>query len=973
MFKLITCFYPKKSRSVISGLVGFLFFLVNLHAVQASHNLAGQITASYQGNNSYEITLTTYTDPAPQGVDRCSATIEIWSTGSVRTLIATLESIPRANGPFVNVDPMECPDVSNPRNGVPIYNTVKRNIYITQFTFPGPGRYELRYYDVARREDVVNMADPGSTAFYVETQIFIPNPIIGKNNTPILLNDPLDEACAGELWSHNPGGFDPDGDSLVYRLRESFQYEPPQNIGPEPVNQYRFPDDANAFNNGPLTMDPQTGLMTWRTPVDFGTYNIAYIVEEYRNGVLLGYVVRDMAIIVTQCDNDPPVIETIQDTCVIAGETLRFEVKSFDPNPEDSLYLSLNTGGFGQNGPFFDTLSNPAEIGGIILDPINGNVIWNGLPVSTENNAVNGSTTIDTIRGEIVWSTACENIRTQEYQIDFFAHDNDSYIANPANVRLTDNKIVRIKVIPPPPTGLQVTKTSRQINLSWDRADCDNVLGYQIYRKVGETPFMQDTICCQQSPLNAGYELLSFVQGRDADSFIDSLNDQTAIFEVEFCYVITAMYGEPSTPNIPLIESCATEQVCVSISNDALLMTNDSVAVTDPASGSIFLSWSAPDTIDPFFPPPYEFKLYRGPHNQEANDEIATLSFGDTTYFDTNIDTESQGYNYRVELIDNLGLTVQISESADEASSIFLQLNPGNQELQVSWKEFVPWFNSEYELYRSEDGGNTFNLLTIVAGTGDTVHTYLDAGLMPDVEYCYFVRSIGSYQGVSDVKFPLINDSQIACSIAQDTFPPCFPEVVVLSDCAALTHTIQISKQADICDDDGLNIDLQFADSRTKVFNSVLTIPYNSFGTDTTIVFDFNFGTGDVPVSSFAGCYAVITSDTIGNTSVLSEEFCVEFCPSLELGNVFSPNGDGINDTFRPVDYRDVVLKEFRLFDRWGRLLHTNNTSIDNLWDGRFNGQDASEGVYYYYIQWEELNLGGGVTRDANGWVTLLR
>ena len=50
---------------------------------------------------------------------------------------------------------------------------------------------------------------------------------------------------------------------------------------------------------------------------------------EYRNGVPLGHVLRDMVIIVKSCPNNPPVIETITDTCVTAIDTLHFDFLVF--------------------------------------------------------------------------------------------------------------------------------------------------------------------------------------------------------------------------------------------------------------------------------------------------------------------------------------------------------------------------------------------------------------------------------------------------------------------------------------------------------------------------------------------------------------------------------------------------------------------------------------------------------------------
>ncbi|MDZ7648032.1 MAG: hypothetical protein U5K54_13120 [Cytophagales bacterium] len=55
------------------------------------------------------------------------------------------------------------------------------------------------------------------TRFYVETQIII-DPFLGCSNTPRLLVPPIDKGCTGAAFYHNPGAFDPDGDSLSFEL-----------------------------------------------------------------------------------------------------------------------------------------------------------------------------------------------------------------------------------------------------------------------------------------------------------------------------------------------------------------------------------------------------------------------------------------------------------------------------------------------------------------------------------------------------------------------------------------------------------------------------------------------------------------------------------------------------------------------------------------------------------------------------------
>ncbi len=932
----------------------------------ATHNLAGQIALARNdstNSNSYTITLTTYTDPAPAGVDRCSADFEIWALGGAQPiLLTTILTVPRRNGgSLVNV-PSDCM-VLNPKAGVVVKGTVKRNIYDTTFIFPGPGEYLIRYFDIARHGSVVNINNPEELAFFVETQLFITPPIIGSNDTPILLNEPLDDACIGKLWTHNPGGFDADGDSLAYYLRESYQYDPPS--APRVADGFRFPDDPS-FGASTMTMDPVTGIITWSVPPKVGLYNIAYIVEEWRNGEFLGYVIRDMAIWVIDCDNDPPVIETITDTCIAAGETLKFDFISYDPNENDSLYFELNNGVSGNNGPFL--VSNPATVGGLVVDPIPGNsFVFNNLPISTLNN---GTMDVDTVKGEVIWETECDNIRKQFYQVDFYATDNKSYSApNSFSTTLSANKAVIIRVIPPAPTDLTATKGSRAVTLDWLPTYCqERVLGYNVYRKIGAMGFMQDSVCCEMSPTDQGFELINYNDDWLNTSYIDSLQDIDGIFGTEVCYVVTAIYDAPSEPGIPALESCATNEACIEVENEPLYLTNDSVSITDPANGEIFLSWNQP-TIDDFFPGTFTYRLYRANNNAFPAILLATLNYDDTTYLDTGIDTEIRGYNYRVEVYDGLGLLINTNNGTNIGSSIYLTVKgTGSNSIDLSWSEFVPWSNQIYDIYRSEAGG-PYNLITTINGTGANTHTYQDAGLNPAVEYCYFIRSTGTHN-TDSIKDPLINDSQVACDFAQDDEPPCIPSAIVQGDCDNLIHEINITKPIGDCDDDTEFITLLFANNIAGPYREIMVIDYPDFSGDTTLQIDFN----NMP-DLYAGCYAITATDTLGNTSEISEPICIDFCPGLVMSNVFTPNGDGINDIFVPKSYRDIVLREIKIFDRWGRLIWSTQGSISNLWEGyAFNtNQLAKEGVYYYHISYEEQRLGGNTAREQTGWVTLMR
>lgn len=87
---------------------------------------------------------------------------------------------------------------------------------------------------------------------------------------------------------------------------------------------------------------------------------------------------------------------------------------------------------------------------------------------------------------------------------------------------------------------------------------------------------------------------------------------------------------------------------------------------------------------------------------------------------------------------------------------------------------------------------------------------------------------------------------------------------------------------------------------------------------------------------------AFCESDSMEQVISISESY-------LRVPNVFTPNGDGVNDEFR-VAYRS--LREFHcwVYNRWGHLVY-EWTDPAKGWDGTIGGRPAAEGAYFYVIR----------------------
>jgi gliding motility-associated-like protein len=109
-----------------------------------------------------------------------------------------------------------------------------------------------------------------------------------------------------------------------------------------------------------------------------------------------------------------------------------------------------------------------------------------------------------------------------------------------------------------------------------------------------------------------------------------------------------------------------------------------------------------------------------------------------------------------------------------------------------------------------------------------------------------------------------------------------------------------------------------------------------------------------------------------GVCSATDEVTVVSDCSSLRVPNIFSPNGDGANDTFEVVagGVRDF---ELRIFNRWGHLVFESDDP-GRMWDGTSEGRNVPGGSYFYTLK--AIDFGGrdlAAEAHASGYVTVIR
>jgi gliding motility-associated-like protein len=810
---------------------------------------------------------------------------------------------------------------------------IEKNTFVISHTFQGPGTYTIRFQEFNRNDRTLNMDNSVDTPFYVETQITI-DPFIGVNNSPVLTIPPVDNGAINVRYIHNPGAYDPDGDSLAYEM------DVPKQAFQRPVNNYRSPASAEfSFKQEDgstppfLTLDPIFGDLVWDAPGTAGQFNVAFKIKEYRKldgkWELIGFVIRDMQIIIENSNNRRPELILPPDLCVVAGTLIEEIIQGEDPDG----------------------------------DPVKIEIFGEPMEITTSPASYSPESQFQPTPGivDFSWQTVCNHVRAREYDVRVRITDQPS-----SGPKLVDIKTWRITIIGPPPVFDEIEQMEgRSVELNWDPYECANSASeMQIWRRINSDPYEPDSC---ETGIRPGYELIGTTD-MATFSFKDLNGGEGLAPGNTYCYRLVAAYPQPRAG-----ESIVSEEICITIDVDVPIITNVSVEATDPVNGEIFVKWTPPYDIDKVqFPGPYSYELIRNNGFTGSQGRISLGVTTDTLFTDKALNTENLVYNYRVVLLDN-NLKIDTSSSA---SSVRLEPTIINEAIELNWSFTVPWNNSitqyKHDVYRNRTDAASADADTFVkiaeVDVTQAGFKYLDDGssngipLQKEIEYCYYVVTKGAYN-VAGLVYPLENKSQIVCAKPDDNRLPCPPVITFegpvceeyLSEvaCNVNTYYHDLSWQPDFsgdCDDELSGYKLYFTpDGEEGQFELVAEL--SALELETRI--------NNLP--NYRGCYYITAIDRSGNESEPSNVVCVDNCPKYILPNAFTPNGDGLNETFMAFDNpfsecpRFVLGVEIFIVNRWGAEVYSYNSleSSENdvfiRWDGRDkNGNELPAGTYYY-------------------------
>jgi hypothetical protein len=239
----------------------------------------------------------------------------------------------------------------------------------------------------ARNPSINTVSNPGSLDIYIESTA---NTVAAPcNSSPTFVNSPVPFVCLNGSQTYNSGASDTNGDSLVYSLidaRSNATTVVPYIgtfSGTNPITS--SPAVTISSNNGTIDMNP--------TASNIGI--MAIKVEEYRNGVLIGSVIRDVQVQVQNCGlNNTPTFSAITNLTggfqpsnfrieICPGQNISFNITGSDADMANTLTMTNNNG---VPGATFTTSGTNPVTGTFSWAPTTADLGFHSLVLTMEDN-----------------------------------------------------------------------------------------------------------------------------------------------------------------------------------------------------------------------------------------------------------------------------------------------------------------------------------------------------------------------------------------------------------------------------------------------------------------------------------------------------------------------------------------------------------------------------------------------------------
>jgi hypothetical protein len=295
-----------------------LILMISALAAGATHIVGGGFDYRRISGNQYRFTLTLYFDfvNGSVGAKDQQAVCHIFRKQDNQYMDSLIMPLSE-NTSFLAYNNPGCDVITNLKTQVLTYST---DFFMNNSRYNSPAGYYLIWERCCRNHIISNIQEPGATGqtFYMEfPPVFRSNQTF-INNSPRFLPISADFPCINQDFTLPFNAVDQDGDSLRYTLTNPIKGNSSQAV-PRGINPIPGPyapvvwlPGYSALNpiigNPGLTINSKTGILKCKA-LETGLFVFSVKCEEFRSGVKIGEVRREMQLQVVDCPpNDPPEI-----------------------------------------------------------------------------------------------------------------------------------------------------------------------------------------------------------------------------------------------------------------------------------------------------------------------------------------------------------------------------------------------------------------------------------------------------------------------------------------------------------------------------------------------------------------------------------------------------------------------------------------------------------------------------------------
>ncbi len=978
------------------------YYTLNIYA---THIVGADLYYTCLGNHLYEITLKMYRD-CLKGEAPYDRPIYLFIFQNSNPQNYTIYEMYPDTVP-VSLSWQGC--LPNPPNLCISEGTYKLRVYLP----PRIKGYDIAWARCCRNYAITNLTKPlerGVTFLATIPGVEVLNQN-SCNSMPIFRNRPSSFICVNQDYYFDHGAVDPDGDSLVYEISNPFDGTNTQGrgvfnstvypgtspvvnannpLGYKPYNNVPFAPGfsyLNPFGNNQISIDSQTGLLRIRPGMP-GIFVMALSVKEYRNGILLSENKRDIQIHVLNClaPDPPPLISHDFGNLPHNGDTLFvnanqnfcYNVIVTDTGSNPILEAFPANNAFGGTGfiPPFASLTVSGN------NPLIAKVCWKPtcdyanqiIPIvvgaKDKSECLNHNPIFDTIFVKI--TAPYLPPPTVTFDLNGTTYSNDTIFA-----WLDGNLCFKFSIINPPNVGANnITYDYEFSNYGSSPPTVSDIL------RIGDT--LSGRMCWTPNCDVLQDTVVVTVIGRNQDLCPPNNQSQNQIFIV---------VQQPFNPPPTLIHDYT-----------GLILVGDTIQTV--LDSTICFTFELRDTL-PASRLDVRVKAELISGNTLNTPSLQILDKQDTLIVgricwkpgceavEQKVRIVVVGLDSSLCLLDyELMDTSYVYVKGPENLPPVINYNLGNQNLS----------NDTLFLNVKQNGCFEVTLIDVQPDVVGTLQVQTENSLGINLQVISneggILKAIGCFKPGCEVLnqtvlIKLIGSKKFDCAptlydvdsfyiqiLEPENNPPMIRHIFQTPEVAP--NTISVEPGQKIC----YTIELIDPDSLALLNVQGLTAMFEpNYGYGGNAVFIDTIITPNrltVNICMTPNCYSRKVTETLVvcgyDTTTCSEKYVV--CDTITLQirdcllsfpNVFTPNGDGVNDYFQPFALEGILNYKMKIYDRWGELQYETDNS--GKWNGnRPNGKPCVEGVYFFVLDFTlHHGTGAPITGRFFNHFTLLR